>query len=309
MDGKVIIMDSSRHERAKIRQILNRIGISEILEISTRSEYTGSQDILQDAVLVIIDSAFPYGNEGFEILSSMRKERPASALPVIITTKSAKPEHTVLALKLGAKDLIKKPYEASRLSDSVRSVIRTAPEFHYSTSGIEPVRITFDSFIKRELKIAERNKASLSIVLITTVPKAAPESPCAPPAPSEALKELHSPSPGGNCYLRASDTVFFNDNGDVLLLLPFTGKAGSLTVVERIKSVSLERLKACGISFDDAYYSIIVSYPEDGDCFQQLMECAYKRISDRQLLEKLASIPPDTRENARNRYNQFVRWF
>jgi hypothetical protein len=51
-----------------------------------------------------------------------------------------------------------------------------------------------------------------------------------------------------------------------------------------------------------------VTFPEEGENFQQLMETAFRKVSSKEMLEKITSIPTDARNYADKIYSRYKRW-
>lgn len=308
MENSVVIMDTSRHEREKVKYILNSLNMNKILEIADTNQFRQSADLIDNPSLVIMDLALPHEYEGFEVLEQMRRMEPTADVPVIITTRSENPKLKSESLKYDVSDYIQKPYEMKRLVSSIKSIISPKKQFHYSTSGLGSIQMSFEDFFDREIRIADRNKTPLSVILVTSALIDADQNRV--PLPSEILEEFYfNPERTGSGLLRSSDAVFFNTNGDAIYILPHTSKQGSTVVGDMIRKTAAHKLKNWGWNFDEIFYQITVTFPEDGHDFQSLMEAAFKKISDRQLLDRITSIPIDIRKYARKRYNQLNSWF
>jgi DNA-binding response OmpR family regulator len=92
--------------------------------------------------LVVLDLMLP-GRGGLEILTTLRRERPA--LPVIVLTARGEIEDRVAGLDAGAVDYLTKPFSLAELVARVRAQLRVVAEASVSTlrgSGIEMNLIT-----------------------------------------------------------------------------------------------------------------------------------------------------------------------
>lgn len=74
--------------------------------------------------LVLLDVVLP-GSSGFEILSELRRSRPA--LPVILVTARGAEDDRVHGLLHGADDYVVKPFSARELLARVEAVLRRSP--------------------------------------------------------------------------------------------------------------------------------------------------------------------------------------
>ncbi len=71
---------------------------------------------------------------------------------------------------------------------------------------------------------------------------------------------------------RYTDTVILNDNKDILVILPFTDAAGASKVVEKIKISVSEALNNLDFKFDQLFYTVYSTFPDDGKNFQAIDE-------------------------------------
>jgi DNA-binding response OmpR family regulator len=75
--------------------------------------------------LLLLDLILP-GADGFQILESVRAERPT--LPIIILTARGEEAERVRGLRLGADDYVIKPFSIRELLARVEAVLRRSPE-------------------------------------------------------------------------------------------------------------------------------------------------------------------------------------
>lgn len=309
MDGKILIMDCTEFERNKLKALLAVVGSFEFVELSDGSLYYKQTDTLNTFDLIIMDIAFPYEENGFEILEDLRKNNRTNA-PVIIITKSDKLEYRNRASKYCVIDFIKKPYTASRLQKSVQSVIKLDKKFKYDVTGAGSITMSFDEYFSNLLKLSSRTNQPVSILLITQNGLTVDDNASHNTEPIPLIKNLNSiVTLSAPELLRSTDNVVVNGNGDMLFILPCTDSAGVMVVCAKLKELMFSSLEQADVNFDDIFHAEYASYPEDGNDFQSLMESVFKKISNKITLEKITSIPLNTRKYANRRYNQFNRWF
>ena len=104
---------------------------------------------------------------------------------------------------------------------------------------------------------------------------------------------------------RYTDTVIFNENKDVLVILPFTDASGASKVVEKIKTNVSKALNKLNVDFNELFYIAYSTFPDDGKNFQGLMKKVIKQVEDKIMLEKITSIGENALDNARSKYNKF----
>lgn len=310
MDGTIVVMDYSSYERQKIKHVLEKIGNFEVVEVASIGQFRLLEINFDSLQLIILDLSFPSEAEGFEVLSSLRGSPNTGDIPIIVLSKSDKQEHKAAALQYSVSDFIIKPYQIKRLENSIRSIVRLQEGFHYDTSAMGSIVMSFDHFMSRELKLAKRTGCPLSLVLVTALRIKWEDAEVEKEETAHRYEAAFSiASEKMRSAMRATDTIVMNGMRDVIAILPCTDHEGAESVCDKIKTQIDEDVKSAQMDPDAALYPVHVSFPEDGDSFQALMESAFKKVSDKQMLEKIAQIPANQRKYANRRYNQFRKWF
>lgn len=309
MAGKVVIIDCSEYSREKAKHILKSIDDFEIVEIADAGSFYTYESSLENVELIIIDLALPTEKEGFKVLSSIRANPGTFRTPVIIATRLETPEYKSNALKFSVSDYIVKPYTSRRFESSIKALVKPKEKFRYDTSGIENITMSFEEYITKQLKLANRLKRPLSIVLVTSLKMKKNEL-----ITRENFEELKESAfnafvEKARTLLRETDYIILNKKKDVLVILPGTDPEGAKVVSQKLKLIMDEELKESKLKFDDLFYPVCVTYPDDGIDFNSLMESAYRKIASKEMLERISSIPFDKRQYANKRYNQFYKWF
>lgn len=306
MDETILIIDCSEYEREKIKITFDNIGDFNFIEVRNSNEFYNLKEIQSKISLVIIDIEFPVTEEGFKILSSLRSKPITSDTPIIIITKTDDRNYRKTALNFNVGDYIIKPYKTQRLGDSIRSVLKIDQTFRYNLDSANVITLSIEDYITKEFKIASRANKKLSIILI---------------APINFNKEilentnLSNPDFMANIYdsviervkfsSRYTDTVILNDSKDILVILPFTNAAGASKVIEKIKISISEGLNKLNVNFNELFYAVYSTFPDDGKNFQGLMKKAIKQVEDKIMLEKITSIGETALDDARGKYNKF----
>jgi len=109
--------------------------------------------------------------------------------------------------------------------------------------------------------------------------------------------------------LRAPDTIILNNARDIIIVLPCTDEPGARLVCNKIKMAMEPEFEKIKADQNEYIYPVYVTFPMDGDGFQMLMQTAFKKVSDKEMLEKIVSIPTDTRKYADMSYNRYQKWF
>jgi Response regulator containing a CheY-like receiver domain and a GGDEF domain len=308
MDGTIIILDYSSYERQKIKHILEKIGTFDVIEVSNSMQFKLLNLEIENLKLLIMDLAFPSEADGFDILKIVRSNKTAKDVPVIVVTRSDNLEYKTEALRYSVNDYIIKPFQVKRLESSVRSFVRLKDSFHYDTSGIGNIVLSFDEYVSREIKYAKRMSSPLSFILITTLKLKEDNDGYSPAEVKNKDIIFTIASQKARSSLRVTDTIVVSKTRDIIIVLPCTGESGAKLVCEKIKASIFQELIRINADFNDYIYPVYVTFPKEGDDFQMLMENAFKKVSEKEMLEKIVSISPDTRKYANSSYNQFRKW-
>ncbi len=308
MDGTMIIMDYSSYERQKMRHIIEKTGSFNVIEVTSNNQFKLLDLDIDDLKLVLMDLAFPSESDGFEALSRIRSSENKN-VPIIVLTRSDRYELKKEAQKYFVNDYIIKPYQVKRLESSLKSFVRVVRNFHYDTTQIQEIRMSFDDYVAREIKYAKRTQNPLSFILITTLqlPAASPAEPQKTTVDRASIFAIAAQKARES--LRTTDLIIMNHDRDVIIILPCTDEDGARQVSDKIRGLMDAELEKMNTTPDEYIYPVYVTYPKDGDSFQMLMETAFKKISDKEMLERIISIPSDTRKYADRSYNKYRKWF
>lgn len=305
MDGTILLIDYSEYEREKVKINFDNIGDYQFIEINSLKTYNQVFQNLSNLSLIIIDISFPSEKEGFEVISSLRKNEFTANTPIIIITKSDNLEYKTHALKYSVSDFIIKPYQTKRLENSIKSTLRIKNKFRYNLDSASVITMSVEDYISKEFKIASRANQNLSIVLITHIEiiKDSFERPKTL-SPSQKEKVYHMAIEIVKSASRSTDTVIFNDSKDILVILPFTNSQGADKVVSKVTDSLVDGLNSQDI-YTDFFYTVHVTFPHDGKTFQNLMEKALKKVEDKIMLEKITHIGLNRLDHARKTYKKF----
>jgi PleD family two-component response regulator len=308
MDGRVLIIDTSSYERQKVRHIVEKIGSFEIVEAQSLNQFKQRLIEWEGFNLVILDIEFPTEAGGFDLLKMLRENDMSRETPVIVTTKLDRSDIKNGALKYAVSDFIIKPYQIRRLENSIKSIVKKVDRFHYDTSNIGEIRMTFDQYISREINYSKRMNSPLSFILIT--PLNLNSDVTADPARSVRNDAIFSiAAEKARNSLRVTDTIVMSMERDILIVLPNTDEAGAAQVCDKIKAQIFEELEKLNAEHSEYLYPVYITCPKDGEDFQALMKSAFKKVSDKEMLEKIISIPSNTLKYADKSYSRYRKWF
>ncbi|HEX2945091.1 MAG TPA: response regulator [Clostridia bacterium] len=308
MDGTILLMDYSAYERQKIRHIIEKIGYFNIIEVGDNNQFKLLNTDIADLKLIIMDLAFPAETDGFAALSKLRSA-PVRTVPIIIVTQADRSDLKSAALRYGVNDYIVKPYQLKRLESSINSLVKTEKTFRYDTSEINDIRMSFDSYVEREIKYSKRTGAPLSLILITTLQLYSAAGSEKSITDEYKASVFNIAAKKAREALRATDTIVLNHGRDIIIVLPCTDETGARLVSEKIKAYTEPEFEKINSNRNEYIYPVYVAYPKEGDSFQALMQTAFRKIADKEMLEKITSIPSDTRKYADKSYNRYRKWW
>lgn len=118
---RVLIADDRRDTLQALRLLLDSQGFSVVPAVTPIEALRAAEAHPIDAALVDLnyDSGRTAGDQGFDLISRLRQMH--SLLPIIAMTAWATPELTREAIRRGARDLVEKPFEETRLVATLRS--------------------------------------------------------------------------------------------------------------------------------------------------------------------------------------------
>ena len=307
MDGKILVLEYSAYERQKIRHVLDMAGRFEVIDVGDINQFRLLSLDIADLKLIIMDLSFPTEIEGLNILMKFSNSE-IKDVPVIIISQTDSLDLRSEVLKYSARDFIVKPYNVNRLEASIKGIVRTGTPFSYDTSKIDNINMSFDSYIEREIKFAKRTNTPMSLILITTLQLDQSSEP-GQTITDDLRRSIFSISAAQSKeVLRSTDTIVMNGGRDIIIVLPCTEEIGARLVCEKIIKLSEPEFKKLSTDKSVHIYPVYVTYPDDGESFQELMETAFKKVSDKEMLEKIVSIPTNARKYADKSYNRYRRW-
>jgi two-component system, LytTR family, response regulator len=117
---KALIIDDEAPARRGLREILGKLGVSDVRDVGTIAQAVKAIEDERPDVL-LLDIHMP-GGGGFKLLEKL----PARRIPVIFVT--AHMEHAAKAFDVDAMDYVLKPVDPQRLLKSLEKVMRKAEE-------------------------------------------------------------------------------------------------------------------------------------------------------------------------------------
>ena len=123
-DARLLIVDDSVANISLLRNILNRLGFTQIDTITdSRETFARLKEFRPD--LIILDLNMPH-LDGFAVMQQLSKLISRDTfLPVLVLTADATGETKRKALTAGATDLLTKPFNSSELVMRIRNLLHT----------------------------------------------------------------------------------------------------------------------------------------------------------------------------------------
>lgn len=144
----VLIVDDDAEVRRATTELLKSVGLEARAIPSGEALLTDPH--LNDTTVVLLDLRMD-GLGGLATLERMRSRGTRS--PVLIVSGRADVPSAVTAMRLGAVDLIEKPYSAQVLVEKVQDMVRRAREDQRSSAEVAALRARFDSLSPRESEV------------------------------------------------------------------------------------------------------------------------------------------------------------
>lgn len=115
------------------------------------------QDLSFDCV--VADVRMP-GLSGIDLVRRFAEE--GRAMPIILITGHGDVDMAVAAIKLGAFDFIEKPFDESRLLDSIRNATSEASSKQRTAADLAQMRARLESLTERQRQVLDLAVAGLS---------------------------------------------------------------------------------------------------------------------------------------------------
>lgn len=123
-NARILVVDDEESNLRLLRRILEKAGYA---EIRTTSDGAAVPRMVEEFVpdLLLLDLHMPQP-DGFAILRKLLPHlRPPTLLPVLVLTGDSTSEAKRLALSLGARDLLAKPFDATEALLRIRNLLET----------------------------------------------------------------------------------------------------------------------------------------------------------------------------------------
>ena len=132
--ARILVVDDDVDAASTLARLLTAHGYHVVAQTSV------PQDVVdlhrnEDFDLILLDVEMP-GMDGFQVMEALKEFERDGYLPVLAITGS--PGHRMEALKRGARDFVRKPYDAEELLLRVRNMVEV--RLLYKELALDAVR-------------------------------------------------------------------------------------------------------------------------------------------------------------------------
>ncbi|NUN95320.1 MAG: DUF2225 domain-containing protein [Candidatus Omnitrophica bacterium] len=250
----------------------------------------GAVDLAQ-ADLILLDVNLP-GISGLETLQLLKDSPRLRHIPVAMLTAERNSETVLRCIRAGAADYFVKPID---LPEALRRIekLLADPSGLVSKTGEIDLRWSFQEFLVRELKRAERCEEPLSILIggvrRTTQPVGAlsPEEidrqwSRIPENAAEIHQAVEALIRAARASLREYDVLEPFGVGELAGILPATGEGGLRAVARKLLSLFPAKVEAPMLTAGERWVLLLggATFPSDGRDRVALLAAAEGRLSD-----------------------------
>ena len=133
--ARILVVDDDADAAAALARLLTSHGYQAVIHTSTPQEVSELHRS-EDFDLILLDVEMP-GMDGFQVMESLKEHERDGYLPVLAITGG--PGHRMEALKRGARDFLRKPFDAEELLLRVRNMVEV--RLLYKELALDAVRI------------------------------------------------------------------------------------------------------------------------------------------------------------------------
>jgi len=279
--SKIVIVDDSPLFRTYLKNVLSSQYELELIEIATARElmsYLGASDP-REIALVLLDLHLPDGN-GLEVIKQMKETPETCDLPVMVVSAFLDKDSALLAVGSDARDLVVKPFRPEELLERLDKLLLPAGDSRPIYLRDSVAVKDYYRQVNAEAKRARRANYALTLLLAGFFRSGTLASPLRGEdcrrhvALGETFLQLVRES------LRETDTVYPLSANEYLLVLPFTGQQGTLTVLANLNAAFEQTLRRTGCAGLELL-AAAVTYPEDGSGSREIiaaLETKFKQL-------------------------------
>lgn len=124
MPFNVMIVDDSDSTRAYIRKIIGLTGLPVDQCLEAENGRKALELLTHNPVDIILTDINMPEMDGLAMLRKMKEDRLAQDTPVIVVTTEGAESHVRMAVELGARGFVKKPFLPEEIKNALLKVIR-----------------------------------------------------------------------------------------------------------------------------------------------------------------------------------------
>jgi len=266
MKGGIVLVDEVGIVKIEMNTILKEYEI-EIVHVKDGFELINYLHANREKVRLILWSYVSQDYADFETIKKIKEKEQYQAIPVAIISKFTDRKYIIKAIEAGVSEFIAKPYDNETV---VKKIDKLLGNVILGNTGIEQEDVlmyTFSDMLTREIKAAGRGSHTLTIILATVIDQGGRMK-----NTNEFYDVINDLVKVARAKLRDTDTVFYYGSNNMIALLPFCNKEGSIVVEQKIKNIFNTHSTIMSKSKQIALISSSVTFPDDGRIKEGLLE-------------------------------------
>ncbi|MGE5329993.1 MAG: response regulator [Deltaproteobacteria bacterium] len=266
MKGCIMLVDEVGIVKIEMNAILKEYGI-EVAHVKDGMEAINYLHANRENVKLILWSYVSQDYSDFETIKNIKSKEQYQAIPIAIISKFTDRKYIVKAIESGVSEFIAKPYDYETVVKKIDKLLGNIILGNTGREQEDVLMFTFSDMLTREIKAAGRGNHSLTIILATVVDEVGKMK-----NTNEFYDVINDMVKVTRTKLRDTDTVFYYGSNNMIVLLPFCNKEGSLVVEQKIKNIfnshTTIKSKVKGV----ALIASSVTFPDDGKMKEKLLE-------------------------------------
>jgi len=284
--ANVLIADDSIIIRAIVRAGLEHAGYRVLEAVDGLDALERCRRDPPDVILLDIEMP---KLDGFQVLAALKGDAALQDIPVVFLTGRSGTTDVVAALRAGAHDYLKKPFDQVELTARVGSAVhvkKLQDQLRQRNAELDQMSRTdvltglynrrhLDEDLERELVNADRHHDPLGVLLLDIVHFKHVNDTFGHPAGDLVLRAFADVL---RSQLRANDIVGRWGGEEFLVIMPRTGLAGALEVAERLRLAVAGSIVSAGahtISVTISGGCVLGTDKEAGATLQLVDTCLY----------------------------------
>lgn len=266
MRGTILLVDEIGIVKIEINSILKEYGI-EVAHVKDGLEAMNYLHSYRDKVRLILWSYVSQDYADFETIKTIKSKEQYVNIPVAIISKFTDRKYIIKAIESGVSEFIAKPYDNETVVKKIDKLLGNVILGNTGSEQEDVLMYTFSDMLTREVKAAGRGNHTVTILLATVVDEEGKMK-----NTNEFYDIINDLVKVTRTKLRDTDTVFYYGSNNMIALLPFCNKEGSITVEQKIKSIFSSHSMIKAKSRKIALITSSVTFPDDGKIKENLLE-------------------------------------